>query len=229
MLKQPWICTKESCAERDSNLLGAVRKGYPVSFEIWVAIISSNPSYVLRPVPTAVPPWAIYSTSGNIFSILVMSLPIMQANAENSWPRVRGVASWRCVRPILKTFSNYFSFFWSSSLKRMRLGSRSSLILRTAAICITVGKLSLLDWLRLTWSLGCTNFSSSFPPNNSVALLAITSFAFMLDWVPEPVCQTTKGKCWFNFPSMTYWAALTIALAKWEEEYLCLGLDRSLC
>ena len=28
-----------------------------------------------------------------------------------------------------------------------------------------------------------------------MARLAITSLAFMLVWVPEPVCQTTSGNC----------------------------------
>lgn len=30
-----------------------------------------------------------------------------------------------------------------------------------------------------------------------------TSFAFMLVWVPEPVCQTTRGKCSVSLPLMT--------------------------
>jgi hypothetical protein len=46
-----------------------------------------------------------------------------------------------------------------------------------------------------------------------MALLAMTSFAFMFDWVPDPVCQTTKGKWSLSLPSMTSSAALMIALA----------------
>ena len=52
------------------------------------------------------------------------------------------------------------------------------------------------------------------PPISSIALLAITSFAFMLDWVPEPVCQTTKGKLSSNLPSITSEAASMIAVAR---------------
>ncbi len=62
-------------------------------------------------------------------------------------------------------------------------------------MCIAVGKVSLEDCERLTWSLGCTgDFEPSSPPSISIARLAITSLAFMLVWVPEPVCQTTSGK-----------------------------------
>ena len=41
------------------------------------------------------------------------------------------------------------------------------------------------------------------PPEISIARLAITSFAFMLVWVPDPVCQILKGKCPSREPEMT--------------------------
>ena len=44
-----------------------------------------------------------------------------------------------------------------------------------------------------------------------MARLEITSLAFMFDWVPEPVCQTTSGKWSSSFPSMTSCAAATMA------------------
>jgi hypothetical protein len=46
-----------------------------------------------------------------------------------------------------------------------------------------------------------------------MALFAITSLAFMLDYVPEPVCHTTNGKLSFNLPWITSSAAAMIALA----------------
>ena len=64
----------------------------------------------------------------------------------------------------------------------------------TAAMCIAVGKVSLEDWLMLMSSFGC----SSFLPAISLPRLAMTSFAFMFDCVPQPVCQTTSGKCSFK-------------------------------
>ena len=67
---------------------------------------------------------------------------------------------------------------------------------RRAAMCIAVGKVSFDDWLMLTWSLGWTGFFEPIsPPSISIARFEITSLAFMLDCVPEPVCQTTSGKC----------------------------------
>ena len=44
-----------------------------------------------------------------------------------------------------------------------------------------------------------------------MARFEITSLAFMLDWVPEPVCHTTSGKWSSSLPSITSWAAATMA------------------
>src|SRR5687768_17776032 len=63
----------------------------------------------------------------------------------------------------------------------------------------------------LTWSLGCTgDFEPMVPPSISMARLEITSLAFMFDWVPEPVCQTTSGKWPSSLPSITSCDALTM-------------------
>ncbi len=51
------------------------------------------------------------------------------------------------------------------------------------------------------------------PPSISMARFEITSLAFMFDWVPEPVCQTTSGKCAFSLPSITSLAAATMVSA----------------
>ena len=62
-------------------------------------------------------------------------------------------------------------------------------------MCMAVGKVSLDDWLRFTWSFGWTgSFEPISPPRISMARFAITSLAFMFDCVPEPVCQTERGK-----------------------------------
>ena len=62
---------------------------------------------------------------------------------------------------------------------------------------MAVGKVSFEDWPRLHVVVRMDRVlrRRSFPPSISIARLAITSLAFMLDWVPEPVCQTTSGKC----------------------------------
>lgn len=102
--------------------------------------------------------------------------------AENSWPRVSGVASWRWVRPILMMLSNCWDFFWKVVCKDLRDGSKDSVISRTAAICITVGKVSFEEADMLTWSLGWTGvLEPMWPPRISMARLEMTSLAFMFD------------------------------------------------
>ncbi len=55
-------------------------------------------------------------------------------------------------------------------------------------MCITVGKASFDECDRLTSSFGCTgDFDPSTPPASWIARLAMTSLAFMLVWVPDPV------------------------------------------
>eukprot|EP01018_Ginkgo_biloba_P021777 Gb_21506 [translate_table: standard] len=58
VFKAPLVSTKASCAARASNLFSAVTNGSLVSSAIAAAIFTSNPFFVLRPVPTAVPPCA---------------------------------------------------------------------------------------------------------------------------------------------------------------------------
>ena len=70
------------------------------------------------------------------------------------------------------------------------------------------GKTSLLDWLALTSSLGWTA-----RPSRSVASVAITSLAFMLLLVPEPVWNTSIGKWSSSLPAATSSAAAAIASA----------------
>ena len=45
-----------------------------------------------------------------------------------------------------------------------------------------------------------------------MALLAITSFTFILVCVPDPVCQTLRGKWSLSFPDITSFAALIIII-----------------
>jgi hypothetical protein len=86
-------------------------------------------------------------------------------------------------------------------------GSRCPAIASAALTWITVGITSLLLWLRLTWSFGCTGV----PPEYCVARRAITSFAFMLLLVPEPVWKTSIGK-WASWrPAATSRAARWMA------------------
>ena len=85
-----------------------------------------------------------------------------------------------------------------------------------AAMCIAVGKLSFDDWPLLTWSLGWTgSLPPRLPVSCSLARPAITSLAFMFDWVPDPVCQMTSGNWPSRSPRATSPAACWIASAIW--------------
>ena len=62
-------------------------------------------------------------------------------------------------------------------------------------MCMAVGNVSFDDCERFTWSLGWIgSLLPNGPPANSMARFAITSLAFMLLWVPLPVCHTCRGK-----------------------------------
>ena len=67
---------------------------------------------------------------------------------------------------------------------------RSRLTASVAARWIDDGNTSLDDWDALTWSFGCTG-----RPLARAARLAMTSFAFMFDDVPDPVWNVSIGNC----------------------------------
>ena len=65
--------------------------------------------------------------------------------------------------------------------------------------------MSLVDWPKLTWSFGLTNWYSPLRwPSGSSARLAITSFAFMLVDVPAPP--------WMK--SVTNWSRISPAISR---------------
>ena len=77
---------------------------------------------------------------------------------------------------------------------------------------MAVGKVSFDDWDMLTSSLGWIGTLDPItPPAISMARLEITSLAFMLLWVPLPVCQTLNGNWSSSFPSETSRAAAMIS------------------
>jgi len=101
----------------------------------------------------------------------------------------------RCVRPSFITEAHAALRRASESRSTASAGSSRAVTASAAAMCIIVGKLSLDDWPRFTWSFGCTGRRvPSGWPSNSLARFAITSLAFMLVCVPEPVCQIGRGK-----------------------------------
>ena len=142
------------------------------------------------PVPTAVPPSGSSASRGSVDSSRSMPSRTCAAYPPNSWPSVTGVASIRWVRPDLTTLANSSALASNASARWSSAGMRSRVIASVAATWIEVGNVSLLDWLALTWSLGWTS-----RPSARVARVAITSLAFMLLDVPEPVWKTSIGNC----------------------------------
>ena len=74
----------------------------------------------------------------------------------------------------------------------------------SAARCTADGKTSFDDWPRLT---------SSFAWTSSPASVAITSFAFMFEEVPEPVWKTSIGNWSSSSPAATRSAAAAMRAA----------------
>ena len=88
-----------------------------------------------------------------------------------------------------------------------------------AATWIAVGKVSLEDWEALTWSLGCTSTPAR------AASEAITSLAFMLELVPEPVWKTSIGNASSCSPAATSRAAASMASRRLRLEHAELAVD----
>ena len=78
-----------------------------------------------------------------------------------------------------------------------------------AAMRRALGKVSLLDWPALTWSLGCTS-----RPLDRWARRATTSLTFMLVDVPEPVWKTSTGNSPSCLPDATSRAAAAMLSAR---------------
>lgn len=189
-LSAPWANTNALFEVSAWNLFSAETKGSPVSRATSPAASRANPFGALRPVPTAVPPRASASRPGRAASSWVQSCSTMPRQPLISWEKRMGTASWRWVRPILTTPSLARSRQRKASASSLAPGSTRSATIWAAAICMAVGKVSLELCERFTWSLGWSKGS----PASALPRLATTSFTFMLDWVPLPVCQTTRGK-----------------------------------
>ncbi len=171
---------------------------------MWAAAVSAKRGSVFSPVPTAVPPRASSCRPGSVPRTVVSAWSSWATQPEMTWPSVTGVASCRWVRPTMTTPSNSAALPASVSRSTSIAGISSSSSWTAAAMCITAGKVSLLDCPRLTSSLGWTGVPAPRPvPASSSARLAITSLAFMLLCVPLPVWNTTRGNSASSAPSMT--------------------------
>src|SRR4051794_14641436 len=115
----------------------------------------------------------------------------------------------RWVRPGFTTWSSSPAFRDSDPDRCSRAGTRSCTTAAVAARCSADGKVSLLDCEALTWSFGCTR-----SPRAADASAATTSLTFMFVDVPDPVWNTSMGKCSSCSPAATSSAACATAAAR---------------
>ena len=113
------------------------------------AILAPKAVLALRPVPTAVPPMANSYNCGLIAAILSKLCFSAAMYPDNSCPKVKGVASCKCVRPTLITSQNATCLTRNSSIKCV-IAISTWLTAATATICIAVGKISFDDCPILT-------------------------------------------------------------------------------
>src|SRR5215470_17812263 len=106
------------------------------------------------------------------------------------------------VRPILMMSSHSFDFAAIASRRAVTAGTSRSFTFTAAAMYMAEGKESFEDWAMLTWSLGWTGaWLPSGVPASWLQRLEITSFTFMLNWVPLPVIQTCSGNMSWCLPA----------------------------
>jgi len=204
----PLVSTTPSRAPCASKWSRASVRGSPVTRATSSMTAAENPGGVLMPVPTAVPPRGSSASRGRDARSRSTPYETCAAYPPNSCPSVTGVASIRCVRPDLTTSANSRDLRVRAAARCSSAGIRSWVTAAVAAMWMEDGKTSFDDWDAFTWSLGWTA-----RPSRSDASVAMTSLAFMLDDVPEPVWNTSTGKCSSHFPSATSAAASWIASA----------------
>ena len=161
------------------------------------------------PVPTAVPPCARQCSRGRHDCGCARSTSsICVRQPPSSWPSVIGIASIRCVRPVFTVSPTSAALRPIVSDSSCSAGSSCSAIASAALRWIAVG--NRRRCCSGSGSRGRSDAPAS-PPAYAVARCAITSFAFMLVLVPEPVWNTSTGNCASCRPSATSSAACWMA------------------
>ena len=204
----PESSTEESCAEMFSKKLSPDSNLKPVALVSSAATVLPNFSSALMPVPTAVPPSGRRRRRFSESSMRSIAVRICADQPPSSCPNVTGIASIRCVRPVFATFASSFARLSIVLRRCASAGNSVSCVARQPDTWIAVGITSFDDCPMFTWSFGCT-----LRPDARVARFAMTSFAFMLLLVPEPVWNTSIGKCTSCSPAATAVAAAAIAFA----------------
>ena len=195
-----------------ANLLAAEVNGKPVSSASIAATASPKPAGALKPVPTAVPPIASARPGQDRVDPREAGVELRDVAkllTERAAPRLAD----ECGRSSRRRRTR--APCASASRNARTLGTSRRVRSSAAATCMAVGNVSLDDCDMFTWSFGWIgSLLPSLPPASSIARFAMTSFAFMLVWVPEPVCQTESGKWSSSWPAITSSAARTISSAR---------------
>ena len=94
-LSCPESATAASCEPISGKKLSAAENDIPVVAESSDAKRRANASWVLIPVPTAVPPMASVCTPGNTASRSLIAFRSWSRQLSRDWPRLTGIASIR--------------------------------------------------------------------------------------------------------------------------------------
>ena len=105
----------------------------PVSDAMMSRTIFANFLWVLSPVPVAVPPSGIMPRRGSVAFTRCVPRRTCAAYPANSWPRVTGTASMRCVRPAFTRPPNSLAFAAKDFSSASRAGMSLWLISSRAA------------------------------------------------------------------------------------------------
>jgi hypothetical protein len=146
----PDSSTAVSCAASEAKKSRLGRRSRLVCFDSRAAARAANSGGALIPVPTAVPPSASACSRGRDACRRAMPSSTWVRQAPISCASVSGIASIRCVRPVLTVSPTSAALRASVSDNSFSAGSRCSAIASAAPTWITVGITSLLLWLRLT-------------------------------------------------------------------------------
>src|SRR5467141_595538 len=93
------------------------------------------------------------------------------------------------------------AFAATASYNAASAGIRRCFTFTAAAMYMADGKESFEDCAMFTWSLGCTGvLLPSGVPASWQHRFEMTSFTFMLNWVPLPVIHTCNGNMSWCFP-----------------------------
>ena len=185
-----------------SKWFAASRKRARSRAEVARSRARRNPARRLSPVPTAVPPSASSASASRARVDALAPRSHLRARSRRTPGRAASASrpSGACGRSSRRRRTRAPSLRATPS-SASSAGTSSLASASRAATCSAVGITSFDDWPTFTWSFGWTGLRAALAAERSrVARFAITSFAFMFVEVPEPVWNTSTGKCASSAP-----------------------------